>query len=77
MVHVKCKGNEAKVDKCAFRTWPFVWRCGHDYDVMVSCDGLKGDPSGKSQQPVITPMPPKLGKLPLVPIIKGTCSMTF
>lgn len=73
MVHVKCKGDEAKLDLCAYKTWPEVHKCGHDNDIIIECEGLKGDASGKSQQPEIANVPPKLGKLPLVPIIKGNC----
>lgn len=58
MVHVKCKGKEAKLDKCSYKTWPFVNRCGHDNDIIISCEGLKGDASGKSQQPDILIHPP-------------------
>ena len=77
IVHVKCKGDEAKLEQCSYKTAPFTNRCGHEYDIIISCDGIKGDASGKSQQPSAKANPPQFGKLPLVPIIKANCQMTL
>jgi hypothetical protein len=64
---VKCKGEEAKLSECAAKTSKID--CTHDPDVVLTCTGKKGDPSGKSQitaltQNVITP--PALGKLSML-----------
>lgn len=46
MSNVKCKGDEAKLDQCPFIARPK--NCGHNQDVIIACDGLKGDATGKS-----------------------------
>jgi hypothetical protein len=77
MVHVKCTGDEVKLGGCGYKTWPFINKCGHQQDVIIQCEGMKGDASSLSQQPLIVPPPPNMGKLPLLPIIKGTCAITL
>jgi len=44
--NVKCKGDETTIGGCAFITRPK--NCGHNQDVIISCDGNRGDASGKS-----------------------------
>lgn len=64
---IKCKGEETNLKDCAAKTNNID--CTHENDVVLTCTGKKGDPSGKSQilavkQSVITP--PALGKLSML-----------
>lgn len=64
---LKCKGEETSLKDCAATTNNI--ECTHDNDVVITCTGKKGDPTGKSQiealkQSVITP--PALGKLSML-----------
>ena len=61
-INFTCKGDEAFVSECQITVNNIA--CKHDQDVVIICDGIKGDPSGKSQYIKKGPIPlPKLSKL--------------
>jgi len=74
---VTCTGKEKKIDECGalFDTS----NCNHDQDVILQCFGGDGDTTGNAA--IISAMakrlPPKLGKLPLAPIIDLKCETTL
>ena len=53
--------------------------CSHEQDVIIECKGGDGDSSGMIE--TLNHQPdrkvPKLGKLPIVPIIDLTCDTTL
>jgi hypothetical protein len=73
----KIIGKEKKIDECGalFDTS----NCNHDQDVILQCFGGDGDTTGNAA--IISAMakrlPPKLGKLPLAPIIDLKCETTL
>ena len=72
---VDCKGSEAKLKECGGSSTTQI--CNHEQDTIISCEGNKGDPSGKSQLPEVQINSPNFGKLPLLPIITAKCDTKF
>lgn len=52
--------------------------CTHDLDVIIHCKGGKGNPTGSFSMKNLTPTPlsPRLGRLPMVPVIDAACDTT-
>lgn len=72
---VDCKGTEQKLKECGGSSQTSV--CNHEQDILVSCEGTNGDPSGKSQLPKVEATAPQFGKLPLLPIVSAKCNTKF
>ena len=72
---VDCKGTEDKLKECGGST--SVTTCNHEQDMVISCEGNNGDPTGKSQQPAPEMPSPQFGKLALLPIITAKCDTRF
>jgi hypothetical protein len=60
--NIECRGNEKSLKECRSKLKDI--HCKHQQDVVISCEGPKGDPTGLSQYKPkdITPLP-ELGKL--------------
>ena len=68
----KCEGSEMNLNECGGSTIP--GECTHDADVIITCKGDAGDPTGESQKNSNSKIgPPLLGKLPLIPVINAEC----
>lgn len=72
---MECNGGEKNLKGCSYQKENVM--CKHDKDVVISCKGKKGDPSGKSQStPPSTNPPPDLGRLG-IDTVKLTCNDNF
>lgn len=69
---VTCSGIEKKLTDCNIKLSNI--QCTHDLDVVLKCEGTKGDPSGTSQIPgkSLRESPPALGKLTILKL-KADC----
>ncbi len=69
---VKCTGSEKKLLECNIKQSDI--KCTHDLDVVLRCEGTRGDPTGKSQIPGsnLIESPPALGKLSMIKL-KADC----
>lgn len=68
---VKCSGSEKKLIECNIKQSDI--KCTHDLDVVLRCEGQRGDPSGKSQMGGNSiESPPALGKLTMIKL-KADC----
>lgn len=69
---VKCSGNEKKLFECSIKLSEI--KCTHDLDVVLRCEGPRGDPSGNSQiaGSSLIEAPPALGKLTIIKL-KADC----
>ena len=60
--NVNCRGNEKSLKECQSTMTDI--KCKHDQDVVVKCEGMSGDATGRSQYaPKPITAAPKLGKL--------------
>jgi len=71
---VKCSGTEKKLSECNIKQSDI--KCTHDLDVVLRCEGQRGDPTGKSQIPgsSLIEAPPALGKLTMIKL-KADCKL--
>jgi len=71
---VKCRGNEKNLFECKMKLNDI--KCTHDLDVVLKCEGNKGDYTGKSQAPGknMIESRPALGKLTMIKL-KGDCKL--
>eukprot|EP00340_Litonotus_pictus_P002490 CAMPEP_0170519088 /NCGR_PEP_ID=MMETSP0209-20121228/4623_1 /TAXON_ID=665100 ORGANISM="Litonotus pictus, Strain P1" /NCGR_SAMPLE_ID=MMETSP0209 /ASSEMBLY_ACC=CAM_ASM_000301 /LENGTH=1885 /DNA_ID=CAMNT_0010804883 /DNA_START=79 /DNA_END=5736 /DNA_ORIENTATION=- len=71
---LSCSGNEKTINECEWMKDNI--KCKHDQDVVISCTGGSGDPSGRSQShPKVETPSPDLGRLGM-PYARIDCETT-